>query len=166
MSKALLSAQLAVSAGTAWISAKLGILYPVLGILLVLMIIDYCTGMAASKVEAIDHPGDPSYGWSSAKGAKGIIKKFGYLCVIAGALCVDYVILQVAAEIGIRPDGRAFFGLLVAVWYILNETLSVIENAGRMGAPIPDWLRKNIAVLKDQVDTVAGTDEKEEKDGN
>ena len=47
----------------------------------------------------------------------------------------------------------AFFGLLVTLWYILNELLSVIENAGRMGGPVPEWLRKYIAVLKDKIDS-------------
>ena len=47
---------------------------------------------------------------------------------------------------------KAFLGLLVAVWYLLNELLSIIENAGRMGANVPEWLRKYIAVLKDKID--------------
>ena len=46
-----------------------------LGVLLCLMVIDYLSGMAASAVEALDHPDDKSYGWSSRKGAKGIAKK-------------------------------------------------------------------------------------------
>lgn len=33
------------------------------------------SGMAASAVEALDHPDDKSYGWSSKKGAKGIAKR-------------------------------------------------------------------------------------------
>lgn len=43
------------------------------------MVIDYLSGMAASAVEALDHPDDKSYGWSSKKGAKGIAKKVAYL---------------------------------------------------------------------------------------
>lgn len=86
------------------------------------------------------------------KGAKGIIKKVGYLCVIAAAMVVDYVIVSVSVELGMQISVRAFFGLLVAVWYLLNELLSIIENAGRMGANVPEWLRKYIAVLKDKID--------------
>ena len=44
------------------------------------------------------------------------------------------------------------FSLLATAWYILNETLSITENAGRMGAPVPEWLVKYIAVLKDKID--------------
>lgn len=143
----------AAAAFLAWLSAKLGLLGPVLLILAGAMVLDYLTGMAASKYEALEHPEDPSYGWSSKRGAEGILKKFGYLCVIAVAMIVDYIILHVAAEVGITLSLKAFFGLLVTVWYILNELLSIIENAGRMGAPVPEWLTKYVAVLKNKIDS-------------
>lgn len=142
-----------VSAGAAWLSARLGILLYVILILAVAMFIDYITGMLASKTEAIDHPEDPSCGWNSKKGAKGIIKKVGYLCVIAAAMMVDYIILNVATEVGIEIGLKAFFGIMVTVWYLLNEILSIVENAGRMGAPVPEWLKKYIAVLKTKVES-------------
>ena len=152
MEKYVLPVHAVISAVFAWISARLGILFPVLGILLLLMVIDYITGMAASKVEAMDHPEDPNLGWSSKKGAKGILKKVGYICVITVAIILDYIVLHVAGSFGIDVPGKAFFGLLVAIWYVLNEILSITENAGRMGANIPDWLIKYIAVLKNKVD--------------
>lgn len=158
MERYLLAAQIAASAVIAWIADKLGILYPVLCVLLVMMILDYITGMLASKREAIDHPDDPAYGWSSKKGAKGIIKKVGYLCVIAAAMVFDYIILNFASALGFTPPTSAFFGLLVSVWYILNELLSVIENAGRMGTNVPEWLSKYIASLKHHIDEEETTD--------
>lgn len=134
-----------------WISAKIGILFPVLILLTCMMITDYFTGMIASKYEAIDDPNDPKTGWNSKKGAKGIMKKAGYLCVIAVALVTDYVILKVTAEMGMTINTKTFFGLLVSVWYLLNEMLSIVENAGRMGAPVPEWLGKYITVLKNKI---------------
>ena len=151
--------QAAAAAIIAWLSARLGILLPVLCVLLTAMVLDYITGMLASKREALEHPDDPAYGWSSRRGAEGIIKKVGYLCIIAAAMIVDYIILSVAAQAGIEITLKAFFGLLVAVWYILNELLSIIENAGRMGAPVPDWLAKYGAVLKNKIDAQADPDE-------
>lgn len=142
-----------LAAAGAFLSNKLGILFPVLCALAVMMVVDYVTGMLASKSEAMDHPSDPNYGWSSKKGAKGIIKKVGYLCVIAVAMMVDYVIATVSGTLGLTMPASTFFGLLVAVWYLLNELLSIIENAGRMGAAVPEWLLKYIAVLKDKIDS-------------
>ena len=145
----------ALAGAGAYLSAKLGVLYPVLCILAGMMVIDYATGMMASKVEAIEHPGDSDYGWSSKKGAKGIIKKVAYLCVIAVALVLDYVVIQVSSSLNFDIPLKALFGLLVAVWYLLNELLSITENAGRMGANVPEWLRKYIAVLRDKIDSKA-----------
>lgn len=143
----------AMAAAGAFLSDRLGILFPVLCVLMGMMVLDYLTGMLASKNESIDHPDDSNYGWSSKKGAKGIIKKVGYLCVIAVAMVVDYVIARMSGELGFKVPASAFFGLLVTVWYLLNELLSIIENAGRMGAAVPEWLLKYIAVLKDKIDT-------------
>lgn len=149
--------QAAAAAFIAWLSAKLGILLPVMCVLMGMMVMDYITGMLASKREALEHPDDPAYGWSSRRGAEGIIKKVGYLCVIAVAMVVDYLILRVAAETGFEEvSAKAFFGLLVAVWYILNELLSIIENAGRMGAPVPEWLMRYVSVLKNKIDSQGG----------
>lgn len=143
----------AASVAGAWFLARFGILFYVLAILAVVMAVDYFTGMAVSKREAIDHPDDPAYGWSSAKGAAGIFKKFGYLCVILVAMVVDYIIRLAALEMGLQFGVKAIFGLVVAVWYLLNELLSIIENAGRMGAPVPEWLARYISDLKNKIES-------------
>ena len=153
MKQMYLTMQGMTAALIAWLSARLGLLLPVLAILFGAMVLDYVTGMLASKREALEHPEEPAYGWSSKRGAEGIIKKVGYLCIIAVAMIVDYIILHVAAQAGMELAIKAFFGLLVAVWYVLNELLSVIENAGRMGANVPMWLSKYVAVLKDKIDS-------------
>lgn len=41
------------------------------------MIIDYITGMLASRKEGIEHPDNISYGWNSRKGFLGILKRQG-----------------------------------------------------------------------------------------
>ncbi len=98
-----------LAAAGAFLSSKLGILYPVLCILMGMMVLDYITGMLASKTEAIDHPGDAGYGWSSRRGAKGIIKKVGYLCVIAVAIVVDYVNCVSGGELGHTDNRQGLF---------------------------------------------------------
>jgi phage-related holin len=69
---------------------------------------------------------------------------------------IDYVIATVSDRLSIQMPVTALFGLLVAVWYLLNELLSIIEIAGRMGAPVPEWLSKYIAVLKDKIEKQVG----------
>lgn len=154
IAKAVATGITGIAAGImAWLSARLGELLYVLIILAVMMIVDYISGMAASKAEAIDHPDNPEYGWNSRKGARGIFKKVGYLCIIAVAMVIDYIVIKVAKEAGIVIKAPTFFGLLATIWYVLNELLSIIENAGRMGAPIPEWLKKYISVLKNKIES-------------
>lgn len=147
-----MSIQVCVTGLVAYLSQKLGVTFYLLGILLCLMVIDYLSGMAASAVEALDHPDDKSYGWSSKKGAKGIAKKVAYLFVIAVGMVIDYIIIQTSGVLGFNLP-NTMLSLLVTVWYMLNEALSITENAGRMGAPVPDWLMKYIAALKNKIDS-------------
>ena len=147
-----LAGQGAASAILAWLSLRLGVLFLPLAILMILMVVDYISGMLASKKEAIEHPDDPAYGWSSRKGILGILKKVGYMVIIAAAVCLDQIILRSLSGAGVELPTEAVFGLIVTVWFVLNELLSVIENAGRMGAPVPPWLCRYIAILKGKID--------------
>lgn len=148
----LLTIQGLLAAVGAWLSNHLGLLYPVLILLLIMMALDYISGMAASKREALEDLNNPDKGWSSDKGWRGIFKKAGYLLVIGVAIAVDWLIFQTTASMGIQMPASTFFGLLTAVWFVLNELLSILENAGRMGAPLPEFLRQVIAVLKSSVE--------------
>lgn len=150
-----MSIQILATGMVAYLSHKLGVTFYLLGLLLVLMVIDYVSGMAASAVEAIDHPDDKRYGWSSKKGAKGIAKKVAYLCVIAVSMVIDYIVIRTSGVLGVALP-NTMLSLLVSVWYLLNEALSIIENAGRIGAPVPNWLMKYIAALKDKIDSHEG----------
>jgi toxin secretion/phage lysis holin len=153
----------AISTVIAAISAKLGILFYVLSIFAFVMVIDFISGMAASKKESIENPEDLTKGWSSRRGMLGIFKKFGYILVVLVAIVVDYIIFKIAATLNINMPTTTFFGLLVTVWFILNELLSIIENAGRMGAEgIPDFLIDAIVVLKGKVEK-KGAEENENK---
>ena len=157
--------QAVCSAVIAWLTDKLGVLFPVLVIFIMMMIADQISGMMASKREALDHPGDPNYGWSSTKWRKGIYKKFGYILTVLVGIVVDFIIFNVAAELGISISANTMFGLLCAVWLILNELLSIMENAGRLGAPLPDFLIHVLAVMKNKVEhqgEINGEDEEHE----
>lgn len=148
-----------VSAAIAYVSEKLGMLIPLIGLLVLMMVIDYITGMLAAKKEAVEHPGDSKYGWSSAVGMNGIIKKFGILCVIVVSMVLDYIVATLAIQMNFNPPITTLFSLLVTSWFLLNEMLSIIENSGRMGADVPDWLARYIAGLKDKIDSEGGSAE-------
>lgn len=144
----------AVTVVLSWLAARLGVLFLPVILLMVMMTLDYVTGMLASKAEAIAHPENPEYGWSSRKGILGIIKKIAYVFLVVVAVSLDHILVQAAAPLGFDLP-RAIFGLLVTVWLALNEMLSIVENAGRMGAPVPPWLARCVASLKDKIDQEA-----------
>ena len=138
-----------------WLS-KMGVLGYLLIIFTVTMILDYISGVIASKKEAIEHPNSDEYGWSSKKGVLGIIKKFGYIMIVFATMLVDYTIYKMAGCFNIDMPFATFFSTIIVVWFILNEILSIIENTGRMGVTnIPKFLTRVVCALKNTVEKEA-----------
>ena len=73
------------------------------------------------------------------------------MCSRCVAVSTDFIIMQYLQEMNYEYSHDIAFGTLVVVWYVLNELLSIVENAGRMGAPLPEFLKKLISQLKDNV---------------
>lgn len=142
----------AITLAGAWIGNKWGVLFPTLVILTILMILDQVSGILASKKEALDYPDDKKYGLSSKKGIRGIYKKLGYILMILVASITDYLLFEFAKELGIIVSHETMFGLLITVWLIINELLSILENAGRMGAELPEFLKKILSDLKSDIE--------------
>ena len=158
------TAQLGLSTVAATIASKCGLLGWMLVAVAAAMIIDFLAGMAASAKEAVEHPDDDKYGWSSRKGMIGIFKKFGYILVIVASMIVDFLIYKLSGVLSVTLPMTMFFSTLVTAWFILNECLSITENAGRMGVKVPTFLTKGIAVLKGTVEEKGNIINKEERE--
>lgn len=128
----------------------LGIVAVPIIILIIAMIIDYVTGMMSAWLNAE---------LSSKKGIKGIVKKISYLALVAVAMIVDWLICCGLQQINVDIKYTVFFAVLVAVWLIINELISVLENLAKMGVPIPNFLKKIINKLKMTVDKGDGKDD-------
>lgn len=113
---------------------------------IVAMVIDYLTGSAAAM-----RAGE----WSSKAAKDGFTHKLGDIAVVLVSALLDLVIGTIlAASPGTLPfDYTIFLCPVVCLWYVLTEAGSIIENAGRMGANVPQWLVKRIAALQTSVDT-------------
>lgn len=131
---------------------KFGLICPSLTLLFLLMIIDYISGMLAAKKEGMEHPNDAQYGWSSKKSIIGIYKKVGYILIVLVAISTDYIIFKIINELGISYQTNTMFGLLVIIWLILNELLSILENAGRMGVNLPSFLVKVLSDMQNELE--------------
>ena len=74
------------------------------------------------------------------------------MALIVVAMGVDYLIYSGFAAADINVGYNMWFGVLVAVWLIINEMLSILENLSMLGVPIPAFLQKIIGRLKNTVD--------------
>ncbi len=97
--------------------------------LTVLIVMDYVSGVVAAAAEKK---------LSSAVGARGIAKKVFMLLIVAAAN---------VADVGIIGDGHVLKSV-TAMFYAANECISLIENAGRLGVPVPKKLLDVLEQLK------------------
>lgn len=106
----------------------LGGLDAALKALLVLMVLDYITGLckAIANKEI-----------NSIIGAKGIIKKVGYLIIVAVSVLLDEVVGNTGA---IRN--------IVIYFFVANEGISILENWGAMGLPLPKKITEVLEQIK------------------
>ena len=137
---------------SALIGSEMEIISPAMILLILLMMVDYISGMLAAKKEAVEHPRNKKYGWSSRKSIMGIYKKLGYILTLLVAVSTDYIIYTLLGELGVEYQIKTVFGLLVAIWLIINELLSILENAGRMGVILPKFLHNILAEIKEEID--------------
>lgn len=99
-----------------------------LNLLLLAVVIDYASGIIAAFNEGK---------LSSKIGFKNIPKKVMIFLIVA----VGHIVDKALGDGSACMDAAIFF-------YLANEILSIIENAGRSGLPVPDKLKQAVAVLK------------------
>lgn len=110
------------------------------------MTIDYFTGYGAAMKNGE---------WSSAVAREGLWHKAGCIVAVIAAGILDAVIGYLLSNIHFLTlpfDYTVLAAPLVVTWYLLMEMGSILENVGKMGAPLPEFLKKMIAVLTATVD--------------
>lgn len=96
--------------------------------LIIFVALDYVTGLLASAVNGK---------LSSRVGRRGIAKKVLVFSMVATAHLLDTLI----GNGHLMRDGTIVF-------YLCNEAISILENSGRVGLPIPTKMRQAIEILK------------------
>lgn len=124
--------QMAITAVGGWLGYFVGGMDGLLTALLILMTIDYITGIMCAIVDKQ---------LSSAVGFKGICKKVLILMLVGVAHIVDMHVVG---------TGEALRSAVIC-FYLSNEGVSVLENAGRLGLPIPEKLKAILAQLHDKL---------------
>lgn len=105
--------------------------------LLIFMAIDYLSGLV---VAGVFHRSPKSEGGAleSRAGWKGLVRKGMTLLIVLIGCRLDIML------------GIMYIRDALIIAFIINELLSIIENAGLMGVPIPDALKNAIELLKNK----------------
>lgn len=122
----------AVGAGVAWL---FGGWDASMITLIVFMAIDYITGLVVAGVFKKSEK-SANGGLESRAGWKGLCRKGVTLLIVFVAVRLDLLI------------GTSYLRDAVCIAFIVNEVISITENAGLMGVPIPAVITNAISVLK------------------
>ena len=113
------------------------------------LVLDYITGSAAAA-----KAGE----WSSKTAREGLWHKLGSIAAVLVAALCDIALGVVIDGIGAQAvtnwigGSMTFATPMVCIWYIITEAGSVLENADKLGAKIPKFLRTRLEKLKDKVE--------------
>ncbi len=138
------------------ILSALGILaIPVL-LLITCNLIDYFTGLAASKFrkQEID----------SYKSIRGIAKKICMWLLVGVGVIVDQLLSYSAGVIGITLPFTFLVACVVAIWLICNEIISILENINDIGVTLPPFLQPIVSNLKSQVEKKTSFEDSKERE--
>lgn len=83
---------------------------------------------------------------NSTKGLPGLIKHLLVVCLVV----VAYPYLKI---LGFSSIADWF-----VIFYIAIYSISIIENLGQLGIPVPSWIKKHLSKLKDEYDKGGGPD--------
>ena len=106
--------------------------------LVLFMIIDWFTGGVLLPVVFGKSPKSPNGALESRAGWKGLCRK-----------CMTLLYVLVAARLDALM-GMEYLRDTVCIGFIANEVVSIIENAGLMGIPLPGGLKKAVDILKEK----------------
>lgn len=84
-------------------------------VMLVVMCVDYITGLAGAYI---------TKQLNSRIGIIGIIKKIAYLGLVAVGMVTDYIIYSALAQLGVSIELGYCVGMVIVIWLIINVTMS------------------------------------------
>lgn len=111
------------------LTASLGALAIPLYLLVVANVIDYSTGVMAAPYRGEER--------SSYKGIKGIFKKVCMWLLVLVGFFLDVLLAYLAETMGWALPIQFAIACLVAVWLLVNELISIIENIADLGVEVP-----------------------------
>jgi len=133
MSENLTAAKATLAAAFTAVGTVLGWKGVMLMIWVGVMALDYLSGTLAACREGK---------WSSKIARQGLWHKGGMILVVTVAAIADGVMGMMTACMILELDWPGLVLPLVLAWYIITELGSILENAVKMGASVPEFLVK------------------------
>ena len=122
----------------------------------VLMFMDYLSGSLAARKSGT---------WKSSVARDGLLHKGGMILVVSVAALADVTLDIIGGHMPGEMDWPMLVLPLVLAWYILTELGSILENAIKLGAPVPRWLMRLLTVGLKAIDKKADTQVKNAQEG-
>lgn len=129
----------ALAAVGAFVANALGGWDAVLKLLVAMMAADYLTGLAVAGVFKRSNKSE-SGALDSRAGFTGLVRKGAILLLVYIAVLLD------------NATGTHYIRSAVALFFIGNEGLSLLENIGLMGVQYPKFMRDMLQALRDKGD--------------
>ena len=108
-------------------------------VLVLLMIFDYITGVLYSlKINTFD----------KKTGAWGAVQKLMYSIIVSLGFLIDLTLINVLKTANIDINLKGSFGIVVVLYLIGNEGLSITKNLINLGLPVPPIIAKAFGIIQ------------------
>ena len=143
MEQTITPVRLTLAGLAALVMAEFRYYAPALLLLVCCIVLDYVTGMTRAWMKGE---------LSSGVGIRGFVKKLCYILGVAVGFAADLLISLLTDSLGLTVDIPAVLGLTVTLMLSLNELVSVAENLGQIGVPMPAALTRALQKLGERED--------------
>ncbi len=125
---------------------------PVIALVVIVILLDCATGLIKAKLSG--------EGWESKKGIVGFWKKMALLCAMSFGIFLDaFIPLALQLGFNVTLPFSIPIGMIVCVYIILNESISITENLYCCNKNIiPKWIANMLKLAKGSVDKTNGVE--------
>ncbi len=148
MNENMVTVKTAIVAGCTALGAFLGWKGVMLLAWVLVMALDYISGTVAACKRGE---------WASKMAREGLWHKGGMIFVVLVAAITDWIMVLIAEYIPIGIQWPGIMMPLVLAWYIVTELGSILENAVKLGAKVPEWLVKLLKASADLMESAGDT---------
>jgi toxin secretion/phage lysis holin len=123
-------------------------------VLVALMVIDYVLGCVCALT-----------GHSVKTKSGHFLTSVAFMGLLKKAVIMLVILVAVQLDKALGHGEGVMFRSAAEFFYIATEGLSIVENAGLLGVPIPRFLRQALEALREEHDGKKDEERKEDEDG-